>query len=75
MKELTRVETIKGLREMLPELEEGRETHRDWRDCDQVYRDRNPDIGDEHFHAQLVNLYDCRISMINAAIQILEKSN
>ena len=52
---------------LLPELEYSRETHVQWRDCPQHFRDRNPEIGDSDFHARAVADYDERIAAIKAA--------
>lgn len=63
---------IGRLEALLSDLEFSRETHRQWRDCDQSYRDQNPDIGDDQFHAQMMNVYDERISVIVDAIECLK---
>ena len=55
------------LEALLPELEYSRETHAQWRDCDQIHRDRNPSIGDSAFHDACVNTYDTRIATIKRA--------
>lgn len=60
--------TLKRLRDLLPELEYARETHRQWRDCDQIHRDRNPQIGSAEFHAEIFEKYNERIAAINEAI-------
>lgn len=60
------------LRGLLPKLEYARETHRQWRDCHQSYRDANPDIGDSAFHQQAVDDYDERIRLIKEAADRLE---
>ena len=52
---------------LLPELEFARETHVQWRDCDQSWRDANPSIGDSAFHDGYVTIYDTRISTIKRA--------
>lgn len=57
---------------LLPELEYSRETHVQWRDCDQTHRDRNPKIGSSEFHAQCVTDYDERIAAIKEAVTALE---
>lgn len=59
---------VDRLNSLLPELNYNRETHRQWRDCEQKYRDRNPEIGDSKFHADCVKLYDERIESIKLAI-------
>ena len=41
---------LERLSALLPELEFSKETHRQWRDCEQIYRDQNPMIGDRAFH-------------------------
>lgn len=64
---------IMRLKNLLPELNYAKETHRQWRDCDQKYRLKNPDIGDRDFHAKYVDIYDERISAIEEAIIFLEK--
>lgn len=64
---------VDKLKNLLPELEYGRGTHVEWRDCDQRYRDENPSIGDKEFHNKLVKIYDNRISTVKEAIEILEK--
>lgn len=56
---------------LLPDLEYAQETHVQWRDCDQRYRDMNPDIGSAEFHAQLVREYNERIEAIREAIVCL----
>ena len=61
---------------ILPDLEHGRETHNIWANCDQKYRDENPDIGDVEFHLAHVRIYDERISLVTEAaskIDSLEK--
>jgi hypothetical protein len=58
---------------LLPELEYSRETHVQWRDCDQKYRDTNPAIGSSEFHAQCVKHYDERIAAIKEAAQLLRR--
>ena len=61
------------LKNLLPDLIYSKETHRQWRDCDQKYRDENPDIGDSEFHAKYVDIYDERISAIEEIITFLQK--
>lgn len=56
---------------LLPELERGRRTHVDWRDCDQIYRNQNPAIGDSEFHDARVRDYDERIEAIKEAAALL----
>lgn len=56
---------------LLPDLEYSRETHVQWRDCDQRYRDENPAIGDAEFHAKAVSWYDERIAAIKEAAAAL----
>lgn len=56
---------------LLPGLEFSRQTHVEWRDCDQSWRDRNPSIGDSAFHDKCVKEYDERIASINEAIKAL----
>lgn len=60
------------MRELLPKLEYGRETHVQWRDCDQKYRDAEPSIGTREFHAEMVDEYDERIACFKAAIAYIE---
>ena len=62
---------IQRLEGLLPELQYSRETHVQWRDCDQSYRDRNPEIGEAEFHARAVQDYDNRICVIRDAIEHL----
>lgn len=69
---MTPDEIIADLLALLPELEEGRTTHKLWTECDQKYRDENPDIGDKHFHSNMVAVYGKRISTINNAIIFIE---
>lgn len=59
------------LEALLPELAYSRQTHVEWRDCDQVHRDRNPEIGSAEIHAQYVRDYDERIGAIQEAIEFL----
>jgi hypothetical protein len=61
-------DVIDRLRALLPGLEFSRETHVQWRDCDQLWRDRNPSIGSSQFHDDCVKEYDERIATINDAI-------
>lgn len=61
----------KRLKALIPGLEYSRETHRQWRDCDQKYRDENPAIGDPDFHQKCIDEYDERISAIKEAIGAL----
>lgn len=65
-------ELIQRLEALIPDLEDGRETHRDWRDCHQKYRDKSPDIGDKNFHARYVLIYDERISAVKEAIEFIK---
>lgn len=65
---------VDRLNALIPELEYSRETHIQWRDCDQRYRDENPDIGSAAFHDEQVKIYDERISAINEAIAALARS-
>lgn len=64
-------EAATGLEALLPGLEFSRETHVQWRDCDQSCRDKNPSIGDAAFHAGCVKEYDERINAIKAAVTVL----
>jgi len=61
------IKHAEALEDLLPELEYARETHVQWRDCAQVFRDNNPQIGDSNFHAEMVVTYDKRISTIKEA--------
>ena len=61
----------KRLQALLPELEDGRETHVQWRDCAQKWRDQNPSIGTSEFHANCVRYYDERIAAVKEAIEAL----
>lgn len=63
---------IERLGNLVPELEYGRETHVQWRDCDQKYRDAEPSIGTREFHADMVTKYDERIACVRAAIAYIE---
>lgn len=63
----------KNLNSLVIELYEGQETHRIWRDCNQKYRDLNPDIGDEKFHAKMVKTYQLRIGTIKSAIIYIQE--
>ena len=63
---------VMRLKNLLPELDYARETHRQWRDCDQKYRDKNPDIGESEFHAKYVDIYDERISAIEETVTFLQ---
>jgi hypothetical protein len=56
---------------LIPELEHDRETHRQWRDCDESYRQRNPSIGDSKFHADCVAMYDERIRTARLALETI----
>ena len=56
---------------LLPELEYSRGTHVIWRDCEQKYRDENPDIGDIEHHKQCIADYDERISAIKEAAKVI----
>jgi len=58
------------LKELLPDLEYGRETHVLWRDCHQKYRDQNPHIGDVKHHDRYVEIYGNRISTVMDAIDV-----
>ena len=62
------------LENMLEGLEERRETHKQWRDCDQVYRDQNPSIGDSDFHAHCVEEYDEYIDTVQGAMSLIDRS-
>ena len=64
---------VMRLKNLLPELNYAKETHRQWRDCDKKYRDKNPDIGDSEFHAKYVDIYDERISTIEEAVTFLQE--
>ena len=66
---------ITRLENLLPELNYAKETHRQWRDCDQEHRDKNPDIGDSDFHAKYVDIYDERISAIEGVVIFLKNLN
>ena len=63
---------LQRLRALIPELEDGRDTHVQWRDCHQRFRDANPSIGDKAFHAGMVNVYDERIACVRDAIAFIE---
>ncbi len=63
------------LEALIPELAEGQETHRIWRDCDQKYRDSNPSIGDKEFHTNMVKTYQIRIDIIRSAIMYIHESH
>ena len=63
---------IMRLKNLLPELNYTRETHRQWRDCHKKYRDKNPDIGNSEFHEKYVDIYDERISAIEEAMTFLQ---
>lgn len=65
-------ELLMRLKKLLPELEFGRGTHIQWRDCPQIYREKNPDIGDIEFHQKCVDTYDERIATIKDAITFIE---
>ena len=69
-----KAELIDRLNNLLPELEHGKETHRQWRDCDQKYRDENPDIGDKDFHTNLVKVYENRISCVTDALEYIKNN-
>ena len=62
---------VMRLKALLPGLEYSRETHVQWRDCDQRYRDENPSIGDAEFHQTCVDEYDERIRTINDAAEYI----
>jgi hypothetical protein len=62
---------IEKLRALLPGLEHSRDTHVQWRDCDQHWRDLNPDIGTKEQHQMHIERYDARISAITEAIEVL----
>lgn len=64
---------IMRLKALLPNLEYSRETHVEWRDCHQKYRDENPRIGDAKFHQTCVDDYDERITAINDTIEFFYK--
>lgn len=61
------------LEALLPELEYSRETHVQWRDCEDKWRRANPQIGDKAFHAEMVRVYDERISTIKQAAEALRQ--
>jgi hypothetical protein len=61
------------LEALLPELEYSRQTHIEWRDCSQEYRDRNPQIGNAEFHDSCVKDYDERIAAITEAAALLRR--
>lgn len=61
------MEPVADLLSLIPDLEYGKETHRQWRDCDQSRRDANPDIGDSAFHDSLVDIYNNRIATVKFA--------
>lgn len=63
---------LERLSALLPELEFSKETHRQWRDCEQIYRDQNPMIGDPAFHDTQVELYEERIETILDTISLLK---
>lgn len=63
---------LQRLRALLPELESGRNTHVEWRDCEQQWRDMNPHIGDPEFHAGCIRDYDERIACVHEAIAYVE---
>jgi len=63
---------IDRLKKLLPELEYARETHRQWSECPQEFRDKNPDSGDAEFHSKYVGIYNERISAIEEAVNYLQ---
>lgn len=65
-------EVANRLQALLSELEYARQTHVEWRDCDQSYRDANPHIGDSAFHQNCVSIYDERIDAIKEAVKVLQ---
>ena len=68
---MEKTELIVELTKLIPDMEHGRETHRQWRDCDQIHRDKEPSIGDKDFHTRLVTVYDNRIRVIQGAINYI----
>lgn len=70
--EAKRVASADRLSSLLPGLKFSRRTHVQWRDCDQKFRDENPDIGSSKFHAEAIKEYDERISTIEEAIGLLK---
>jgi len=60
---------VKRLESLIPDLKECQEVHREWRDCDQIHRDNNPNIGDENFHNEMVDTYENRILTVKDAIK------
>lgn len=62
---------VRRLLALLPELEYSRGTHVIWRDCEQKYRDENPDIGDIEHHKKCIADYDERISAIKEAVKVI----
>lgn len=71
--EIEIAQTAEELEGLLPELEYARETHVQWRDCQQKDRDANPDIGDADFHERMVRTYDVRIETIRKAASLLRR--
>lgn len=73
MTKCSNARAVARLKNIIPELEYARETHVQWRDCHQKYRDENPSIGDSAFHKKYVEIYDERIAAIKEAIEIINK--
>lgn len=67
------MDVIERLKKLAPELSDGRQTHVEWRNCSQKYRDKNPDIGDKEFHHNMVLVYDERIGAITEAMNEIER--
>lgn len=68
---MSELKICKELESLLPGLEYSRQTHVLWRDCEQKYRDENPEAGDKEHHIQCIEEYDQRIATIKDAINTI----
>jgi hypothetical protein len=60
---------LEALADTVRQLEHHKQTHEQWRDCEQSHRDANPKIGDSAFHAECVEDYETMISAVKYAAE------
>jgi hypothetical protein len=60
---------LEALADTVRQLEHHKQTHEQWRDCEQSHRDANPKIGDSAFHAECVENYETMISAVKYAAE------
>ena len=65
---------LSRVQDLIPLLEDGRETHVEWRDWLKANPENekvNPDAGDAEFHAAMVKEYDERLQVMKEVIDVL----